>query len=241
MEANMDPNNPARHTDSRDARTQAGDAAHPTEQRDTPDEIFVQAPADDPVNAVDPTASPSNYTQRDIDLGYTPLGEDMDTLIDPSIGRERLSTNPDVLDLDDSWRIEGEEPDFMDDPGTTDIIEAVEEAEPYFPPTDPPLIGRSASRADVLSGFSATSLEEDEPGEEDPLRVQGGDDEIAERVRYALATDGYTADLNIDVEVVDGTVYLSGQVRSLEDIEQAEQVAGSVEGVEEVEEDLEIV
>ena len=36
-------------------------------------------------------------------------------------------------------------------------------------------------------------------------------------------------------------VYLTGKVRSLEDIEQAEQVAGSVPGVEEVEEELEIV
>jgi hypothetical protein len=236
----MEQNNPARHTDSRDARTQAGEAAHPTEQRDTPDEIFVQAPADDPVNAVNPTASPSRYSQQDIDAGRTPLDEDMEMLIDPSIGRERMSTNPDVLDLDDSWRVEGEEPDFMDDPGTTDVIEAVEEAEPYFPPTDPPL-RRDASNAAVLSGFSATSLEEDDPGEEDPLRVLGGDDEIAERVRYALATDGYTADLNIEVEVADGIVYLHGKVRSLEDIEQAEQVAGSVEGVDEVEEDLEIV
>jgi BON domain len=241
MEAYMEQNNPARHTDSRDARTQAGDTAHPTEARDTPDEIMVQAPADDPVNAVDPTASPSRYTQRDIDSGNTPLDEEMEMLIDPSIGRERLSTNPDVLDLDDSWRVESEEPDFMDDPGTTDMIEAVEEAEPYFPPTDPPLTIRGANDAAVLGGFSATSLEEDDPGEEDPLRVQGGDDEIAERVRYALAVDGYTSDLNIEVEVQDGVVYLHGQVRSLEDIEQAEQVAGSVEGVDDVEEDLEIV
>jgi len=240
MEALMEENNPARHIDSRDSRTLDHDTARSVEQRDMPNEIVVEAPADDPVNAVDPTASPSRYSQRDIDAGRTPLDEDMEMLVDPSIGRERLSTNPDVLDLDDSWRVEGEEPDFMDDPGTTDVIESVEEAEPYFPPTDPP-IRRDASNAAILSGFSATSLEEDDPGEEDPLRVLGGDDEIAERVRYALATDGYTADLNIDVEVDDGIVYLHGKVRSLEDIEQAEQVAGSVEGVDEVEEDLEIV
>jgi hypothetical protein len=219
----------------------AGDTAHPVEPRDTPNEVDVQAPADDPVSAVNPAASPSSYSQRDIDTGNTPLDEEMEMLIDPSIGPERMSTNPDVLDLDESWRVEGEEPDFMDNPGTTDIIEAVEEAEPYFPPTDPPIGTRSLTNASVRGGFSATSLQEDEPDEDDPLRVQGGDEEIAERVRYALATDGYTADLNIEVEVEDGTVYLHGKVRSLEDIEQAEQIAGSVEGVEEVEEDLEIV
>src|SRR6266550_360186 len=226
QEADMEQNNPARHTDSRDARTQAGDTAHPTEPRDTPDEIMVQAPPDDPVNAVNPAASPSRYSQRDIDTGNTPLDEEMEMLVDPSIGRERLSTNPDVLDLDDSWRVESEEPDFMDDPGTSDIIESVEEAVPDSPPTDPPLSIRGANDASVLGGFSATSLEEDEPEQDDPLRVQGGDDEIAERVRYALATDGYTADLNIEVEVEDGLVRLHGKVRSLEDIEQAEQVAG---------------
>jgi hypothetical protein len=237
----MEPNNPARHTDSRDARTQAGDTPHPTEPRDTPDEIDVEAPPDDPVNAVSPTTSPSRYSQRDIDSGNTPLDEEMELLIDPSIRRERMSTNPDVMDLDDSWRVESEEPDFMDDPGTTDVIEAVEEAEPYFPPTDPPLGRGPHGDISVRGGFSGTSLQEDDSGEDDPLRVQGGDDEIAERVRYALDTDGYTADLNIEVEVEDGVAFLHGKVGSLEDIEQAEQVAGSVEGVEEVEEDLEIV
>jgi hypothetical protein len=237
----MDPNNPARHVDSRDARTLEGETPHPTEPRDFLDEVVVEEPPDDPVNAVDPSASPSSYSQRDIDTGVTPLDDDMGTLIDPDIGRERLSTNPDVLDLDDSWRTEGEEPDFMDDPGTTDIVESVEEAEPYFPPTDPPLGRGPRSTVSVRGGFSATSYQEDDEGEDDPLRVQGGDDEIADRVRYALANDGYTSELNIDVEVVDGVVYLHGQVTSLEDIDQAEQVAGSVEGVEDVDEDLEIV
>ena len=237
----MDTGNNARHTDSRDSRTQQGESAHPTELRDTLDEIRVQAPADDPVTAADPTASPSSYTNREVEEGDTPLGEGMDMLVDPSIGRERLSTNPDVLDLDESWRVEGEEPDFMDDPGTSDVIESVEEAEPYFPPTDPPLSTRSLSNARVRGGFASTSLEEPEEPEDVPLRVTGGDDAIAARVRYALRTDAYTADLNIHVEVSDGTVYLHGKVRSLDDVEQAEQVAGSVEGVEDVEEELEII
>jgi hypothetical protein len=152
-----------------------------------------------------------------------------------------MSTNPDVLDLDDSWRREGEEPDFMDDPGTTDMIESVEEAEPYFPPTDPPIGRGPRSTIAVRAGFSGTSLQEDDTGEDDPLRVQSGDDEIAERVRYALDNDSYTSELNIEVEVMDGVVHLHGEVTSLDDIDQAEQVAGSVEGVEDVEEDLEIV
>ena len=129
----------------------------------------------------------------------------------------------------------------MDSPGTVDVIESVEEAEPYFPPTDPPIGTRSLSNAAVRGGFASSSLEEPDGPEDVPLRVQGGDDEIAARVRYALRTDAYTADLNIHVDVVDGTVYLRGKVRSIEDVEQAEQVAGSVEGVEDVEEELEII
>jgi hypothetical protein len=237
----MDRGNDGRHHDSRDSRTQEGESAHPTELRDMPDEIRVDAAPQDPVTAVDATASPSRYSNREVEEGHTPLGEGMDMLVDPSIGRERLSTNPDVLDLDESWRVEGEEPDFMDSPGTSDVIESVEEAEPYFPPTDPPLSTRSLSNARVRGGFASTSLEEPEEPEDEPLRVKGGDDAIAARVRYALRTDAYTADLNIHVEVEDGTVRLYGKVRSIDDIEQAEQVAGNVEGVEEVEEELEII
>jgi hypothetical protein len=237
----MDKDSPARHNDSRDSRTQAGEAAHPIDLPDTPDELVIEAPPDDEVNAASASASPSSYSQRDIDTGNTPMDEEMRRLVDPGLGRERMSNNPDVLDLDDSWRVESEEPDFMDEAGTNDIIESIEEGEPYFPATDPPLTTRSFTNVDVLGGFSDTSLQSPDEAEEDPLRVQGGDDEIAERVRYALSTDAYTTDLNIDVEVVDGVAYLHGIVSSLDDIEQAEQIAGSVPGVEEVEEDLEII
>jgi hypothetical protein len=237
----MDSGNLARRHDSRDSRTTEGDSAHPIELRELPGETFAFEPADDPVNAVDPGASPSRYTDRQIEEGDTPLEEDMDMLVDPSIGREKLSTNPDVLDLDESWRVEGEEPDFMDDPGTSDVIESVEEAEPYFPPIDPPIGTRSLSNARRRGGFASSSLEEPDEPEDEPLRVKGGDDAIAARVRYALRTDAYTADLNIHVEVEDSVVRLFGKVRSIEDVEQAEQVAGSVEGVEDVEEELEII
>ena len=238
----MNDNQSARDHDSRDSRTGEGDRANPTVQRDTPWEGRTQAADVDPVTAVNPRATPSDYTMRDIDRGDTPLDEEMDSLIDPSMENEERSNNPDVLNLDSSWRIEGEEPDFMGDPGTTDLIEAIEENEPYFPPTDPPLrTDDKFEGVDVLGGFAATSFEEPTDTVDHPLRLQTNDEEIAERVRYALRADAYTTDLNIEVEVEDGTVLLHGKVRSLDDIEQAEQVAGSVHGVEEVEEDLEIV
>jgi hypothetical protein len=165
----------------------------------------------------------------------------MDRMIDPSLGRERLSTNMDVLDLDRSWIQESEEPDFSDDPGTGDIIAVVEGEETYFPPVDPPIRAGRNQNASIVGGFSGTSLEDPVEPEDHPSQVQANDDELTEQVMYALAADSYTADLNIEVEVTDGVVYLHGKVGSLEDIEQAEQVAGSVPGVEDVEEDLEIV
>ena len=231
----MENSNPARQIDSRDSRTGQGEDARPIESRTDPDEIISYRPADDP------SARPSDYTQRDIDEGNTPLDEDMERLIDPSMDTERISNNFDVLDLDSSWLVEGEEPDFMGNPGTVDVIESVEEAEPYFPATDPPMTTHPLNNAGVLGGFASDSYDETEDDEDSPLRVQGGDDEIAARVRRALRSDAYTGELNIHAEVEDGVAYLTGKVRSLEDIEQAEQVAGDVPGVEEVEEELEIV
>lgn len=239
-------NRQAPEGDTRDARTgegilPQGDFAGPSrtssDAMDDLDLIDIQ----DPVGAADPMARPSDFGLDEIDMGETPLDEGMDRLIDPSIGNERLSNNMDVLDLDDSLIVRSEEPDFMEDPGTSDVIEAVEEGEPYFPPTDPPVGVSRLNNARVLDGFADTSLEEPSEPEDQPLRVQGNDEDIAEAVRYALATDSYTADLNIEVEVEYGVVYLHGKVGSLEDIEQAEQIAGSVPGVDEVEEDLEIV
>lgn len=236
----MENSNRARHDDTRDARTQEGESARPVERRAFEEDAGAALP-DDPVQAADPAASPSSYSLRDIDEGRTPLDDEMERLVDPSIRKERLSNNLDVLDLDDSWLVEGEEPDFADSPGTTDVIESVEEAEPYFPPTDPPMTTRPLTNAGVAGGFATGSDEESEDTEDAPLRVSGGDDEIQARVIRALRHDAYTADLNIHVTVEDGVVYLTGKVRSLEDIEQAEEVAGEVPGVEEVEEDLEIV
>lgn len=238
--------NQAASGDTRDVRTQEGEtpkgkAAGPPMTSSQASEAGPLPMPQDPVNAVDTGATPSDFTIEEIDRGETPLDEGMDRLIDPSLGNERLSANFDVLDLDRSFIVESEEPDFTDDPGTSDVIAVIEEGETYFPPTDPPLTRRSLTNAGMMGGFSETSDEEPVEPEDHPMRLQGNDEELAEQVRYALAADAYTADLNIEVEVEYGMVYLHGKVRSLEDIEQAEQIAGSVPGVEDVEEDLEIV
>ena len=149
----------------------------------------------------------------------------------------------DVLNLPPELLTESMEPDFADEPGTTDVMLAVEEGLTYFPPTDPPTMpdDDSDEGLTVLSGFAATSIEGPLEEDELPVRVQRGDDELAEAVIRALRADSYTTDLPIEVAVEDGVVYLRGTVTSLDDAEQAEEVAGRVPGVEDVEEELEIM
>ena len=90
-----------------------------------------------------------------------------------------------------------------------DPTEAVEEAEPYFPPTDPVVV-------------------------EGPV-----DGDLAERVRLALARDAATTDLAPEVvEENDGVVTLRGTVQSLEDTDNAIEVAARVPGVKDVVDEL---
>ncbi len=122
----MDEQNRARHEDSRDSRTWEHETPHSVEHRDMPGEAIVEAAPDDAVSAVYPMARPTEFTIEEIEEGETPVDDEIELMVDPSIGRERISSNPDVLELDSDWREEGEEPDFMYDPGTTDVIESIE-------------------------------------------------------------------------------------------------------------------
>jgi len=149
----------------------------------------------------------------------------------------------DVLDLSPDLLVEAEEPNFAGDPGTTDVMDAVENGDVYFPPTDP-VVGPSHDNGDALEvrgGFADTALEEPLQADRDPARLRYNDEELAEVVLEALRNDAYTTDLDIDVAVVDGIVYLRGRVNSIEDVEQAEEVAGRIAGVVDVEEELELV
>lgn len=230
-----------REQDSRDNRTTQGPTPMPEENRDVQDEERSLAPEQNPVGAADSMASPSSYTLADISEGDTPMDQELESMVDPDMGDEQISNNPDVLNLDSSWLVESEEDDFMGDPGTVDVIQAIEEGEPYFPPTDPVIRAQGLNNAEMLGGFSITSLEEPNEPRDVPVRLLTNDDEMAQQVHYALATNAYTADLNIKVEVRNAVAFLHGMVGSLDDIEQAEQVAGTVPGIEDVEEDLEIV
>lgn len=127
------------------------------------------------------------------------------------------------------------EGDFTDDVGTTDPEVAVQERMTYFPATDPVII----SDPDSPSGFIEVGGVA--PITDTPAQMLGNDGDVAERVRYELRRNAITMDSNIRVSVRNGIVTLRGRVTSIEEVEEAEAVASDVEGVLEVNEQLEIV
>ncbi len=130
-------------------------------------------------------------------------------------------------------------PDFTAEVGTGDYLEAVSEAEPYTPPTDPVVKpDRSTDGVEMLNGFAETA--DDEAAVAQLPGLPRGDDEIREAVLAALHADAATTDLSVEVEAQDGVVFLRGVVSSLDDVDLAESVAAEVPGVQEVREELQI-
>jgi osmotically-inducible protein OsmY len=138
------------------------------------------------------------------------------------------------------------DPDFADDYDANAISyqQAVEEAEPFFPPTDPVVRPRQDREdLEVAGGSQDTSM--DELSEEIGLNsseyemaksavIRRDDEAIREDILRELREDATTADLNLDIEVIDGVVLVRGEVHSLDDSLNVEDVSGRVPGVVEV-------
>ena len=134
-------------------------------------------------------------------------------------------------------------PDFTDQQLTTDYDLVAEDADDgdqvYFPPTDPVVKPAAGGNLQVLGGFSPTSMDSAEVA---PSALDGepGDEALADAVRRELLEDASTTDLRIEVEVLERVAYLRGRVTGVEDVENAEAVAGRVPGLLEVVEQLEV-
>lgn len=125
--------------------------------------------------------------------------------------------------------------------GTSDYQESVEEAEPYFPPTDPVVEpSDDEQELEITGGVQDTSMDElaAEPEldavQEEPAAPTAGrrdDETIREDVGRELREDASTANLDLDVGVINGTVVLRGRVGDLDDSYNAEEVARRVPGV----------
>lgn len=124
------------------------------------------------------------------------------------------------------------------EPQQTDALEAVEEAEPYFPPTDP-VVTEGERGTEVLGGFEATSMHDDRGV---GVARSGGvpDEALAGAVRRELSEDATTTDLELEVAVADGIATLRGRVPDLVDTDNALAVAGRVSGVVDVVDEIEV-
>ena len=140
------------------------------------------------------------------------------------------------------------EPDFTDQPGLFDPIEAAgadssgpedpaETGEVYTPPTDPVVTTDAHGTARVLNGFDSG---EDLTVEPSAMDGRPGDEALADAVRRELAEDAATTDLEIVVAVRQGVAHLRGRVSDLDDADNAESVAARVPGIREVVEELEV-
>jgi osmotically-inducible protein OsmY len=116
-----------------------------------------------------------------------------------------------------------------------DPTEAVEEAEPYFPPTDPVVRVDSKGETQVAGGFGTG-----EALEQHPTAARGvtSDEALEDLVHRALRLDASTAQLHLKVGVRQGVVRLRGPIEDEADAENASAVAGDVPGVVEVIDEL---
>jgi hypothetical protein len=112
-------------------------------------------------------------------------------------------------------------------------------ADAMFPSTDPVVTIGTSGQLEVLGGFSETSLD-DVDVELSATDDQAGDLAIEEAVIRELREDAATTDLQINVTVARGVVYLTGRVAGPEDADAAETVAASIPGVTDVVEQLEL-
>jgi len=130
-------------------------------------------------------------------------------------------------------------PDFTDDPGASSAMTAAEEGEPWFPPTDPVIEPESnVDGGASIAGTIDYGDDEDFTQAEDLGNPSLADDELTAQVEAALQSDAQTHALEIHVLTANRVVTLRGAVRNLDDAEAAEAVAGQVQGVAEVREEL---
>lgn len=102
----------------------------------------------------------------------------------------------------ESDRTAREREPFLDET-ENDATEAVEEGEPYFPPTDP-VVREGSRQTRILGGFAESAMDDDGP---EPRTHVGGlaDEALADEVRRALRQ-------------ADNALAVAGRVRGIADV-----------------------
>ena len=117
-----------------------------------------------------------------------------------------------------------------------DPTEAVEEAEPYFPPTDPVVRVDEKGETQIAGGFGTGEALERHPTA--ATRGAPSDEALEDLVHRALRLDAGTAHLHLKVGVLQGVVRVQGLIEDESDAESALAVAGDVPGVIDVIDEL---
>ena len=117
-----------------------------------------------------------------------------------------------------------------------DPTEAVEEAEPYFPPTDPVVRVDEKGETQIAGGFGTGEALERHPTA--ATRGVPSDEALEDLVHRALRLDAGTAHLRLKVGVLEGVVRMRGLIEDESDAENALAVAGDVPGVVDVIDEL---
>lgn len=157
-------------------------------------------------------------------LDIVDLVEDIEGVVDDTEITEFELSSIDLVDA-------GFDDDDPDDDVATEAMEAVTDAIPYFPPTDPPIEpGIGDDNMQVASGFQSTSLE-DNVEERDELAT---DDELAQRTLRDLREDSATSNLRLYATAVGSTVLLTGLVHDDFEADAAVEVASQTAGVDTV-------
>jgi hypothetical protein len=132
----------------------------------------------------------------------------------------------DELDLED------EVMPFPEVSGTHDAEEAVRDAEPYVPPTDPPVLPGGYEGVHVATGFGLSPEEEAADGGE-----PRGDYDLQELALVTLQQDSLTSHYELVPRVRNGVIHLTGRVPSFDDAEHAMSILDELPGVVEVVDD----
>lgn len=130
-------------------------------------------------------------------------------------------------------------PDDVPDDTVYDALDAPEPEPVFFPPTDPVIVPGARGDAAVVNGFAPTA-DDDVRLDDSTLDGAPGDEALADAITQELHRDATTSQLDITVTVIDGVAHLTGTVHDMEDVTNAEDVAGRIPGIREVVEDLDI-
>lgn len=119
---------------------------------------------------------------------------------------------------------------------TNNPNEAIEDGVSYSPPSDPAVMGSDEPESvEVATGFAPSMEEADPDVNELPAHVDNNDLEIKQDVQEALRNNSETANLDdIRVRVVDGVVYLHGNVLDGDDVGEVYAIVSELEGVRQV-------